>query len=158
MLKNYILGTEIAKVGNFHIANISMLLKNNNLIEGIDYLKFGGITLLNKQSIRYPNYIIKAIYDTIHSSRFTDLSDLIPITYFNEMLENNKRLIQKSYEVVVVDGKKFVRIKDAKLKDVLFDDTKVKSVVNRQEIEGLLSDKLISGYINLSNSKTLVWY
>lgn len=158
MLKNYILGTEIAKAGNFHIANISILLKENNLIEGTDFLKYGGITLINKESLRYPKYITDLIDNMIYKKSFTDLTDLIPMTFFKDLLENNIRLIQDKYIEVQVDSKKFIKITDKKLSNVLLNEKLIKSVVNNSEIHDLLNENYILGYIKLSNKKSLTWY
>jgi len=92
MLTDFVLGTEIAKEGNFHIANISMVIKNPELVEGTDYLKFGGITLLSKKSLGFPRNILLPI----HSGKMTDLSNLIPLGYFKDELENNLNMLKKT--------------------------------------------------------------
>lgn len=154
MLKNFILGAEIAKVGNFHIANISLLLKENGLLEGVDYLKYGGITLVAKSSIRFPKYIT----EIINNNTFTDLSGLLPQNYFIDILENNTTLIKDKFKVVNIQGKKFVKITDDKLQKIMTNDTLVKSVVNNSEIQELLNEHYILGYIKLSTKKSLTWY
>ena len=82
MLKDYVLGSEVAEVGGFHIANISMLFKDFPMIEGVDFLKYGGMTLLNKKSLLYPNNIVKIMY----SGKLTDLSPYLPYNYFADEL------------------------------------------------------------------------
>lgn len=154
MLKDYVLGAEVAVLGGFHIANISMLFKELPLVEGVDYLKFGGITLLNKKSLIYPKYI-KEIID---SDKVTDLSDLVPLTFFKETLENNMKLVKKKFESVKICGKQFVEITDEELKRVFMEDSIVLSVVNNDEIEELVSDNYIDGYIKLSEKASLTWY
>jgi len=154
MLKDYVLGTEVAKKGDFSIANISMLLKNNGLIEGIDYLKFGGITLLNKKSLNMPKYIQKVMFD----KDITDLSDYIPYLHFTTILENNISLLKSKIDTVKISGKQFIKIKDEKFKKILTSDNIIKSVVANEEIPDLEKDKLISGSIKLSSQKSLCWY
>ena len=154
MLKNFILGTEIAKAGNFHIANISILLKENGLLEGVDYLKYGGITLIAKSSIRFPKYIT----EIINENKFTDLSDFLPLNYFKDLLENNTKLIADKFTEVEIGGKKFVKITDKKLSNIMTNDTTVKSVVDNSEILELVNENLIVGHLKLSNKKSLIWY
>ena len=154
MLKNFILGTEIAKAGNFHIANISILLKENGLLEGVDYLKYGGITLIAKSSIRFPKYIT----EIINENKFTDLSDFLPLNYFKDLLENNTKLIADKFTEVEIGGKKFVKITDKKLSNIMTNDTTVKSVVDNSEIPELVNENLIVGHLKLSNKKSLIWY
>jgi len=156
MLKNFILGTEVAKIGNIHIANISILLKENNLIEGVDYLKFGGITLLAKQSLQYPKYITELINNNIN--KFTDLSELVPAKYFIDVLENNTKLIAKKYQTITVDSKKFIKILDKDLFKIMTNELITKSVVTNDEIPELISENYIVGYIKLTEKKSLCWY
>jgi len=158
MLKNYILGTEIAKEGEFHIANISMLLKEHNLIEGTDYLKYGGITLINKESLRFPKYITNLIDTMVYKNSYTDLSELLPMVYFTDLLENNTRFIEDKFKEVQVDSKKFVKVTDKKLSSILLNDSIVKSVVENSEIKDLINENFILGHIKLSNKKSLTWY
>jgi len=158
MLKNYILGTEIAREGKFHIANISMLLKEHNLIEGVDYLKYGGITLINKESLRFPKYITNLIDTMVYKNSYTDLSELLPMVYFTDLLENNTRFIEDKFKEVQVDSKKFVKVTDKKLSSILLNDSIVKSVVENSEIKDLINENFILGHIKLSNKKSLTWY
>jgi len=154
MLKDYVLGSEVAEKGNFSIANISMLLKNNELVEGVDYLKYGGITLLNKKSPNMPQYIRKIML----SEGMTDLSEYIPYLHFTNIVENNINLLKNKIDKVKIGGKQFVKVKDEKLKKVLTQDSIIKSVVANEEIPDLIKDKLISGNIKLSSKKSLCWY
>jgi len=158
MLKDYILGTEIARAGKFHIANISMLLKEHNLIEGVDYLKYGGITLINKESLRFPKYITTIIDDMVYKKSYTDLSELLPMVYFKNLLENNTKFIEDKFKEVQVDSKKFVKIIDKKLSSILLNDSLVKSIVDNSEIKDLINENFILGHIKLSNKKSLTWY
>jgi len=154
MLKDYILGSEVAKKGNFSIANISMLLKDFDLIEGIDYLKYGGITLLNKKSLKMPNYIYKLLCD----KSMTDLSEYIPYNYLYDIVMGNMKLIESKITKIKIENKQFVKINDEKLKNVIFNEKLVKSVVDNNEIKDLLNEKYILGYEKLSNTKSLCWY
>ena len=154
MLKDYVLGAEIAKKADFHIANISMLFNDLPLIEGIDFLKYGGITLLNKKSLGYPKYIREAMF----RKDITDLSDLLPLTYFLDILDGNIKLIKDSFEIIKVQGKQFIRINDKYMSDIIMNEKLVKSVVDNIEVDGLESDNLIKGKLKIAKSKFLVWY
>jgi flagellar hook-basal body complex protein FliE len=154
MFKDYVLGAEVAKKGNFHIANISMLLKDFNLVEGIDYQKYGGITLLNKKSLKMPNYI----YTILWNKDMTNLEDYLPMPYFKELLDNKISMIRNKYKVVEISDKQFIEIKDEKLKDVIFNEKLIKTVVDFSEIKELLEDDYILGYEKISSNKALVWY
>jgi hypothetical protein len=154
MLKDYVLGAEVATLGGFHIANISMLFKELPLVEGIDFLKFGGITLLNKNSNIYPKYI-KAIID---SDKVTDLTNLFPLTFFKDTVENNMKLVKNKFRSVKICDKQFVEITDDELRDVFMNDDLVLSVVKNEEIDGLVEENYIDGYIKLSEKASLTWY
>ncbi len=153
MFKNYVLGAEVASKGDFHIANISMLLNDGVLVEGEDYQKFGGITLLSKQSNNMPKYI-KTVMER---DDLTNLEEYIPLTYFKDLLESNIKLVKDLYEEKTIFGKKFVKPKGI-LKDVLLNEKLVKSVVSSDELEELYKDDLIKGDIKLAKNKHLVWY
>lgn len=154
MLKNYVLGAEIASKGGFHIANISMLFKDLPLVEGVDYLKYGGITLLSKNSLKYPKYIRNIMF----SNKMTDLSELVPLNYFKDILENNITLIKKDYKIVQVENKKFVKIINDKLKKIIINEKFTKSVVGNEELEDLIKEDIVLGYIPISKDKSLTWY
>jgi hypothetical protein len=154
MLKDYVLGSEIAKIGGFNIANISMTIKCCGLVEGRDYQKFGGMTLLNKKCLFLPNNI----NNIIKSGKTTDLSDLIPHSFFIDTINNLTTLIKDKYQIKNVQGKKFVKIKDKKLFDIIVNDNLTKYVVETYEIPELVNKNYIQGHIKLSNKKELVWY
>jgi hypothetical protein len=154
MLKNFVLGTEIAKAGNFHIANISMAIKEFGLTEGVDFLKFGGITLLSKNSLLLPKNINKIIL----TENTTDLSEYLPFYWFMGQVENQTRMIKDRYEVVKIEGKKFINITDKELKEVMFNEKLVKYVCDSHEIQDLINNNYIKGHIKLSNKKYLTWY
>jgi len=154
MLKDYVLGSEIAEIGNFSVANISMMLKDSKMIEGTDFLKFGGITLLNKKSLETYNYINKII----NTNKVTDLSDYVPYTYLVDILQGRFSKIKDKFEIVTVNDKKFVKFLDEDLKKLILNEKFTKSVVNADEVEYLLKDGLIIGSFQLSKSKSLVWY
>ena len=153
MLKDYILGTEIAEKGNFHQANISMLLSDFGLIEGDDYLKFGGVVLINKKSPLLPNYI----REVIENNDFTDLSKYLPKVYFMDILENQTSNIKDKFEEVTISSKKFVKIDD-ELQELFNNDNLIKTAVDNSEIPELAANDYIKGSIKLSNKKSLVWY
>jgi hypothetical protein len=154
MLKDFVLGTEIAKIGNFHIANISMTIKEFGLTEGVDYLKYGGMTLLSKKSLLLP----KNVYEPMFSGKVTDLSEYLPFNWFIDQLENQTRMIKDRYEVIKIEGKKFIKIIDEQLKEVMFNEKLVKYVADSEELQDLINDNYIEGYIKLSNKKYLTWY
>jgi hypothetical protein len=129
-----------------------MLLNEGKLIDGVDYLKFGGITLLNKKSLNFP----KNIENILWRKDNTDLSDLVPYTYMKDILDNTIKGIESKYEPVTIYNKKFIRPKD-ELKVLLY-PTVIKVVVPADEIEELEDDNLIDGKLKLSKSKYLVWY
>ena len=156
MLKDFILCTELARIGGFTINNIAYTLKNYNLEEGIDFMKFGGITLFNKKSLKFPKYITKLM--TQQEDKFTNLEKYIPWTVFNNILENQTTLIKHKFKRVKIDGKQFVEITDKQLRDIILDDSVTKSVVKNCEVPSLLKDKYILGYIKLNNKKSLTWY
>ena len=153
MLKDYILGTEIAEKGNFHQANISMLLSDFGLIEGNDYLKYGGIVLINKKSLLLPNYI----REVIENNGFTDLSKYLPKVYFMDILENQTSNIKDKFNEVTISSKKFVEVDD-ELQKLFNNNNLIKTTVDNSELPELIADGYIKGSIKLSNKKTLVWY
>jgi len=153
MLKDYILGTEIAKKGNFHQANISMLLSDFGLIEGDDYLKYGGIVLINRKSLLLPNYI----KEVIKNNEFTDLSNYLPKVYFMDILENQTSNIKDKFNEVTISSKKFVQI-DEGLQELFKNDNLIKTTVDNSELSELVAGGYIKGSIKLSNKKSLVWY
>jgi hypothetical protein len=154
MLKDYVLGAEIAQKAGFSIVNVSLLLQNDNFIEGEDYFKFGVVTLINKNSDRLPKYFRAAIAE----HEYTDLSELLPMKYFNDMLEGCSTKIKDKYRVKDILGKKFVEIIDKDFKDIIMDNKKVKSVVQSEEIPELQEGNYIDGCIALNKSKYLCWY
>jgi hypothetical protein len=154
MFKDYILGAEVAQKGNFHIANISMLLKDFDLVEGVDYQKFGGVTLLNKQSLKMPKYI----YALLWNKDMTNLKEYIPLALFKDMLNGKISMIKSKYKITNIADKQFVQITDEKLKKVIYNERLVKTVVDFSEIKELLEDNYILGYEKISSKKALVWY
>ena len=165
MLKDFVLGTEIAREGKFDIANISMTISDFGLVEGIDYLKFGGITLLSKKSLVIPNNIYAAMF----SENITDMSNYIPYNWFMEQIENHTNLIKDRYELVEIGaytdlkgkykkGKRFIKITDDELQNIMFNEKLVKYVVDLKEIAELEAGNFIDGHIKLSNKKELIWY
>ena len=152
LLEDYVLGSELAEKGNFHIANISMLLNERNMVEGEDYLKFGGITLVNKETNKLPKYIGVLMFRKDN----LDLSEYVPYTYMKETLENTIKLVSDKYTEEKFYGKKFIK-PEGELKVLLYPKI-VKTVVDIDEIEELERDNLIEGKLKLSKNKYLVWY
>jgi len=156
ILKDYVLSTEVQKIGKFKTSNISMFIKKPEIIEGLDYMKFGGITVINKSPERsnlYPNYIKKIIQE----NNLTDLTNLIPYSFLKETLENNLSVIKGKYRKVKVQGKQFVEM-DYELKDIFMLKSLVRIIVDDKELEFLVKEKLIQGYLGINNNKTLCWY
>ena len=154
MLKDYVLGAELAKKGDFHIANISMVLKDFGLVEGIDFLKYGGVTLLNKHSLRCPKYIEVLMWN----KTMTDLSKFLPYTYFSDLVDGNTKMLEGKFKKFTIEGKQFVEITDPNLSSVMMNEKLVKSVVDNSEIPELVNEDYIVGYIKVSTRKTLCWY
>ena len=153
MLKDYVLGSEIVEKGGFHAANISMLLSEFGLVEGDDYLKFGGIVLINKKSLLIPNYI----KEVIDKNEFRDLANYIPQTFFLEVLENQTNLIKNKFKKVTISSKKFVE-PDEELMNLFNNEFLIKTTVDNSELSELSDGGYIKGNIKLSNKKSLVWY
>jgi len=154
MLKDFVLGTEIAREGKFDIANISMVIKGFDLVEGSEYLKYGGVTLLNRTCPRIPLNVMKVMY----SDKMSDLSEYLPFNYFMDLMENQTRMIKDKFEIVKVSGKKFIKVTDENLNEVLMNDKLVKYTVDAEEIPELVNKKYIEGHLKLSNKKYLTWY
>ena len=154
MFNDYILGAEVAQKGNFHIANISMLLKDFDLVEGVDYQKFGGVTLLNKKSLKMPKYIFALLWN----KDMTNLKEYIPMAHFKDMLDNNMKLLKSKYTVINIADKQFVQITDTNLKEIIYNEKLVKTVVDFSEVKELLDDNYIIGFEKVSAKKALVWY
>lgn len=154
MLKDFVLGTEIANKGKFTINNISIAINAFNLVEGRDYLKFGGITLLSKECTFLPHYIYKNMF----GDGITDLTDLLPYTYFMDEVEKTTTLIKNKYTLVDVSGKKFVKITDKELYNAFFKKRLTRYVVHSSEMPELINGRYIDGFIKLSSSKVLTWY
>lgn len=175
-LENYVLGSELAEKGNFHIANISMLINEEFMLENIDYLKFGGITLLNKKCDVLPAYIRKVI-DT---GTLSDLTGLIPKSFIKYELseefedEDNIKLnadgiegvqpattknyinkVKDMYEDIVVNKKAFVRITNDTLAEA-FADRKNRAIMDASEFPE--ADEYVDGYMELSSGKVLAWF
>jgi len=175
-LEKYVLGSELAEKGNFHIANISMLINEEWMQEGIDYKKFGGITLLHTECLVLPAYIQKVIDE----QELSDLSGLVPksfvkselseyfededkVVYNSAGLEDVQPVITKNYinkikgmfEDVMVSKKSFVKISDDKLA-LAFADRKNRAIMDVDDFPE--ANEYVDGYIELTNDKVLAWF
>ena len=151
MLKNFILGTELCKAGGFTINNIAFTIKNYPLIEGTDYMKYGGITLFNTESLEFPKYLTELM--TAKDANFSNLENYLPWTFLVDMCEGQTKLIDKSLKRIKIDGKQFVEVLDEKLSKVILNDQITKSVVDNDEIKDLVNEGFILGYINYQIKK-----
>jgi len=89
MFRNYILATELSAQAKFNISNVSMAIHpSQGVIEGLDFYKFGSITLLSKQSKNLPSYIQNHINEQLDN--LTDLKGLYPKRYLEEVLGGAK--------------------------------------------------------------------
>ena len=147
--KGYALSNEIAKNGNIHIANMSMLVKEleNKNITGA-FIKYGGCTFINTKSLNLPKYIYKAI----HSGELTDLSDCILLSTFREELGCSEKdaLSIPDASLVRVEGKKFI-----KFPSEFIEKLKGKVITSISEKDYLEED--VDG-IRLSKRMFMVWY
>ena len=174
-LEKYVLGSEIAEQGDFDIANVSMLINQDDMVIGEDYLKFGGITLLNIDSPNLPEYFRKIIL----RGKLTKLENLYPTSYIKDEVtellddveivlnkdgiedvqkENSKcyyNKISKFVEPIKVSGKNFLRILDNNLLQA-FTDKKNRYILDISEFPE--ADEYIEGKMNLTKDKVLVWY
>lgn len=176
-LEKYAVGSELAQKGDFHIANISMLIKEENMIEGEDFLKFGTITLINKESPFLPAYIKKVIDE----HELTDLTGLFPIGFIEDELSEEQEFneedivlnsdgiedVQKisvknylpkiagKYTDVTVGKKKFIRLTDEKLIEA-FNDKKIRSILNTTDFPA--ANDYVDDYLELTKQKVLAWY
>jgi len=153
MLKDYVLAQEMSALSGLSMSNFSQYINNSNLQEGYHYLKFGPVVMFNKKNCDFPNGL-KFVNE--REDEFTDLSDLYPMNYFQNMFENNISNIKDMYEVVFVEGKKFIKPNE-ELKNILSEEY-VKSVVMNCEIEELYAKDYIVGHIELTPKKSICWY
>lgn len=154
MLKDFTLSSEIAALNNLNMVNISIAIKKCDLVEGLDYLKFGGITLLSHKTDKLPKYI----HNLLFSNEYTNMSKYIPYIYFKEICEGKISGISDKFKNVVISGKQFVEITDKELRNVISDTSLVKAVVPKEEVDELLKNGYIQGFIDLKKSHSLVWY
>ena len=175
-LEKYVLGSELAEKGNFNIANISMLIKNEDLIEGDDFLKFGSVTLIKKTSPVLPNYIKKVIEE----QELTDLTGLLPKIYISNALSEEvepetiilnedciedvqpikvKTYLPKisgMYKSIKVHNKNFVKITDPLLAEAFHDSNKGTCLLDPQDFPEAY--EYTKGNMPLGKEKFLGWY
>jgi len=154
MLKDFVLGIEIAELGNMAVANISMAIQERNLVEGEDYLKFGGITLFSKKTPNLPRNLENLLY----RKELTDLSSYVPYSHFVETVNGKLSRLKDKFTKVQISGKQFVQITDSELYSVFMSNDLIRCVVPANDVKELVEDELIEGSMTLSNSETLVWY
>ena len=152
-LNNYVLAQEIVQKEGFSQANISVILKTYNLIEYEDYYKVKGAVFINKHSNRLPRFI----KNSIKRHNFTDLKNLIYIQEFIELFESYAKIKEK-ITIINICNKKFIKIKDKWLEDIVFNNNLTKVSVHKKEIPELIRGDYIKGYIQTGSSKCLVWY
>ena len=174
-LTNYVVGAEIAALSDMNISNISMFLSQDNTQEGIDFLKFGSLTLINKKSEFLPKNLLRAAYN----KKATNLQGLLPQFYVEEHLteeldsdeitldsngiEDVQKIKKKTYirklqgaiDFLEISGKKFVKINNNEIYDCFYGNY-VKTIINSNEYDEY-SD-MLKGKFNLTNEKILVWY
>lgn len=151
-LQTYVLGAEVAEKGGFNISNISMLIADEKMMEGSDYLKYGTVTLINKESQNLPTYINKVIEE----QELTNLSGYMPTKYFLEEVDDNTKLIMDMYKDVKICNKKFVEvIPETPLHEAFFGGYTL-NVCDKSEWPEI--EQYIEGYLDLSKDKRLTWY
>lgn len=151
-LKTYVLGSELATKGGFNISNISMLIADENMVEGEDYLKYGTVTLINSESPNLPTYIGKVIDE----QEMTNLSGYMPTKYFMEQVENHTKLITGMYQDVKICNKKFVKVEEETPLHEAFRTGNILNVCDVSEWPEM--DDYITGYVDLTKDKRLTWY
>jgi len=146
--KNYALSNEIAKNAGMHIANFSMLLKDNE--DDSVAIKYGACTFINTKSDRLPKYFYKAI----HAGKLADLTDYILLSYLRTELECSEKNIMDlkigEPQKIVVQGKKFVKF-NKEFTEAIRD--KVITTVDASEFKELN----VEG-VKLNSKKYMVWY
>lgn len=152
--KRYVLGNELAEIGNFHIANISMIVKkfhdNDNYS---DAKNLGNCTFINSDA-ELPKHIIKLLH------KCTPMNNKLPMTYLTKELKLNKDKILLALKDYItsterIGGKEFVVFTDEFVQ--IFKD-KVHYVLNKSETDEALKNDYIDGFIQLSRNNFLVWY
>lgn len=152
-LKTYVLGSELAQEGGFNISNISMLIADEAMMEGSDYLKYGTVTLINTESQNLPAYISKVIEE----KELTDLSGYLPKNYLLEEVEEKTKLIMNMYTDVKICNKNFVKIKpETPLYEAFHGGEHILTICETSEWPEL--DQYIKGYVDLTKDTRLTWY
>jgi len=154
VFKDYILTDEITQKGSIEPANISIMIKN--MTEFSDYQKYGHTVLLHKQAYMIPSYI----KEIIERNTFTNLENLMPIEYLMDIVGNSYNYIENKFSIVKIPRvkKRFIKIIDKELNDVMFNERLVKTTVKAKEMMELIDNELIEDYMQISESKYLVWY
>jgi len=147
--ENYRLSNEIAKNGNIHIANMSMLIKDieaRNISDTM--IKYGACTFINIKSSMLPKYIYKAI----HAGELTDLSNCILSTTLKKELQCTIKEVLSipGTKEIKVQGKSFIQFPKEFIEQLR---GKVTTNINKEDFE---SEK-IDG-VQLSKNNFWVWY
>jgi len=152
--KRYVLGNELAEIGNFNISNISMIVKefhdNDNYS---DAKNLGNCTFLNSDA-QLPKHIIKLLH------KCTPMNNKLPMTYIIKEFKTKKDDILKSLseyieDVTTISGKEFVVFNEDFVNKF---KGKVHYILNKSEMQEALDNDYIDGFIQLSRTRFLVWY
>lgn len=158
LTNDFILGNELAEKGNFCVGNISMV-KNKLDDKGLtnDIIKMNNCTFVKKNSVNVPLYF----KNVMSSNEFTDLTNLLPITYFMEeyriLHTDIKKLKELKFiiEELQISSKMFFRFSDEFVKIC---ENSVMYTLSKKETMECLRTTTIDKYIQLSKNKYLTWY
>jgi len=151
----YVLSNEVAKKGNIHIANFSMLYKlctEKNIRNAV--VKYGNCTFINSRSIDIPNNLRKIM----QSEKMTDLKNCVLMTYIINEFETSKTHFKKLNvvkRVFKVAGKEFAEL-TPEFADIIRNN--VVTNINEKDFNECTKDNIIKGHIKLSKDNYIVWY
>jgi hypothetical protein len=155
--KNWVLSNEVGELGNITAANFSILHNRITQKELLNTtLKYGNCVFINPHSIYLPIYIS----NIIKKNEFTNLSNCILTTQLVKELGVTETCAISSLhkygpEPVIISGKRFTRFNDEFIELL---SGKITAVVNEYEVNELLEEGSIEGFIKLTKSKYLTWY
>lgn len=151
----YVLGSELAEVGKFHLANISMYIKEEHDRGNFDDVKkLGKATYINKDAVNLPKYFIKNL------NKCSCIDNMLPVTYLTKELGvkySNLKIALSNYIIkeVRVGTDDLIEFSDEFVN--LFKG-KVHYTLSNKECNECLNKKLIDGFIKLTKNRFLVWY